>query len=141
MLENAQKLIADSGLDMHTVLMFAIILGVAAIIVMCVLRVVRVAAGLIAFALVVPILFTVYFGNGRGFVEKGTRFLPEETRQTILQGYDYFKAAEQEDPMLNVPEIESHYDALLDKAREKLVQAVETTEETDETAPAEQGNE
>ena len=86
---------------------FAVVL-IGVLFVICVIgRFFRVAVGLVVFAVLIPILFTVFWGDGTEYVHQFSSVLTEPHKQNVEAFYEKFK--ESETPVID-------YDAVSDKA-------------------------
>ena len=64
-------------------------------------RMLKVAVGLIALMIVIPILATIFWGDGTEYVSSISRFFEQPRREQILEGYSYFRAREEQDPVID----------------------------------------
>ncbi len=58
-----------------------------------------------AVLIIISILFTLVFGDGRAIVHTFASFLNEDIGQKIEQGYEYYKSREEQEQYLNVDKI------------------------------------
>lgn len=58
-----------------------------------------------AVLIIISILFTLVFGDGRAIVYTFASFLNEDIGQKIEQGYEYYKSREEQEQYLNVDKI------------------------------------
>ena len=58
-----------------------------------------------AVLIIISILFTLVFGDGRAIVHTFASFLNEDIGQKIEQGYEYYKGKEEQEQYLNVDKI------------------------------------
>lgn len=101
------------GLNSKAIVTGVIIILAVVIIVLCVKKLLSVAIGFAAFFIVVPLLFTLFFGDGRDIVDKTSEYLAPEVAERVEQGYEYFK--EQEEPLLNHDKIRETVDHIVDQ--------------------------
>ena len=101
------------GLDSKVIVTGVIIVVASLIIVLCVKKLLSVALGLAAFLIIVPMLFTVFFGDGGNIVDKVTEYLSPEVAEKVEQGYEYFKDQESEHPLLNHDKIQETVDDVI----------------------------
>ena len=107
------------GLDSKVIVSGVIIVVTALIIVLCVKKLLSVAIGMAAFLIIVPMLSTVFFGDGESIVDKATEYLAPEVAEKVEQGYEYFKEQESEHPLLNHDKIQETVDDVINQLFEE----------------------
>jgi len=93
------QLISICSVILFSVLLLICIIG----------RFFRVAIGLVILSVLIPILFTVFWGDGREYVHEFTSVFAEPHKQNIEEFYDAFKEREQSSPVID-------YEAVSEKA-------------------------
>lgn len=94
------------GLNFELILTLTIVLVVAALIVLVILKLFKVAIGLGFLFIVVPLLFSLFFGDGGALVQQASDYLPDDVGNQLEESYDYFKQKEAEDPLFSQTEAE-----------------------------------
>lgn len=69
---------------------------------------VRLAIGIAIMSVVIPILFTIFWGDGSSYVSEIASYLNPSHQQQIEEAYAYYKMKDAEDQVIN-------YDAVSDK--------------------------
>ena len=64
--------------------------------------------------------FTVFFGDGRGIVYTFTSFLNEDVGQKIEEGYEYYKAKEEQDQYIDPDKVTDSATNVFNEAKEKV---------------------
>ena len=65
----------------------------------------RVAIGIAVVAIIVPIVFTIFWGDGSAYVSKFSSFFEPAYQQQIEDAYRYYKEKDAEDPFINYDEV------------------------------------
>lgn len=92
------------GLNFELIMTLTIVLAAAALIVLIILKLFKVAIGLGFLFIVIPLLFNLFFGNGSVLVQQAADHLPDDVGNQVVEGYDYFKEKEAEDPLFSTVE-------------------------------------
>lgn len=90
---------------------FAVIIVVALIICLF-LKLIRSAAILACILCTVSIVFSIFWGNGQGYVDFAASYLPDDKKYALQDWYSNFKKAEAEDPVINSDKIISDVESL-----------------------------
>lgn len=114
----------QSGLPLDTIVTLICIVAVAAIIVLLFFKLIKAAIGVGITLILIPMLFNLFFGDGKELVKKAADYLPPETGKQLEENYDYFKQKEAEDPVLNVEKIQETAEDIKNSITEKLPETV-----------------
>lgn len=82
----------------------------------------RLVIGIVIFSVLVPILFTIFWGNGFAYISKITSYLTPNQQQQIEEAYAYYKERDAEDPIIN-------YDAVSGKITDMFTSVQELEKE------------
>ena len=92
----------------YTIILIAAIIIVLAVFILCLLaKLFKVAIGLAIAAALIPVLFTIFWGDGTEYVSKFASLFEPEHRQQIEEAYRFYKEKDSEDPFID-------YDAVSD---------------------------
>ena len=91
--QNAYNALSPST---QTVLIVCLIVGGIALAVCLVLKLFKIAVGVVLLMILVPNLFTIFFGNGTDTVKNISQYFDSDTGQQITESYDYFKKKDKE---------------------------------------------
>lgn len=61
----------------------------------------RVAVGLLVLSAVIPIMFAVFWGDGRDYVSQFAGIFYPKHQQQIIEAYEFYKGKDAEDPFVN----------------------------------------
>lgn len=75
--------------------------------------------------LLIPVLITVFWGDGSAYLEETTKIFPTEQREKIMDGYCYFRAKDQENPVVNEEAVLETYDRLREDVLKVLLEKAE----------------
>ena len=64
--------------------------------------------------------FTIFFGDGRGIVYTFTSFLNEDVGQKIEEGYEYYKAKEEQDQYIDPDKVTDSATNVFNEAKDKV---------------------
>lgn len=117
-------------------LLIVIAISIVAIIVLLFLKLFRVAIVVFVLLLIVPPVFTVFFGDGREIVGNATKYFDEETGQQIVESYETFKEKDAELPGLNFDKIKEDWSSF-----KESIKSSESPEVTDDADDAEESAE
>ena len=87
--------------NLTTILIVAAAVAIVLIILCIVAKLFKIAIGLAILYVVVPIIFTIFWGDGGRYVAKFASFFQPEYQQRIEDVYDYYKQKDAEDPFVN----------------------------------------
>lgn len=104
-MERIDSIFASYGLDFHYILTWVTILTAVIVVVLLILRLFKVAIGIFLVVTIVPILCTLFFGDGSDLIDQAAKYLPPEAGQQLEESYDYFKERERMDPVLDTEQI------------------------------------
>lgn len=104
-MERIDSIFASYGLDFHHILTWVTILTAVIVVVLLILRLFKVAIGIFLVVTIVPILCTLFFGDGSDLIDQAAKYLPPEAGQQLEESYDYFKERERMDPVLDTEQI------------------------------------
>lgn len=110
--------------NIHIIAAAAIILFGVLFIICVVGKFFRVAVGLVVLSILIPILFTIFWGDGTKYVHQFSSILTEPHKQNVEEFYKKFK--ETEDPVID-------YGVVSDKATHLFEDFKAKTEEQCET--------
>lgn len=79
----------------------------------------KLAIGLLVIAIVVPVLFTIFWGDGHGYVQTFASFFSPKYQQQIESAYDYYREKDSEDPVVDYDAVSDAVTDLFDQAKEK----------------------
>lgn len=115
------KALAESyGLNFELILTLTIVLVAAALILLVIMKLFKVAIGVgIAFVLI-PMLFTLFFGDGSALIQQAAGYLPPETGQQLEESYDYFKEKESQDQLIDAEKVQEAVDDAKSSMQERL---------------------
>lgn len=100
---------------------FAIMLTIAFVI--CVLlKFVKSAIMIVVILLTTSIVFTVFWGDGQGYVDFVAEYLPDDKKYAIHDWYSNYKAADEVDPVINTDKIIADVEALKSETIDGLTQ-------------------
>lgn len=107
-----------------------IIGGILAIVLftICIIRkFIRLAIGIAIMSVLIPILFTIFWGDGSAYISELASYLTPNHQQQLEEAYAYYKKQDAEDPIINS-------DAVSDKITDVFDSIKETEQEVkDET--------
>lgn len=107
-----------------------IIGGILAIVLftICIIRkFIRLAIGIAIMSVLIPILFTIFWGDGSAYISELASYLTPNHQQQLEEAYAYYKKQDAEDPIINS-------DAVSDKITDVFNSIKETEQEVkDET--------
>lgn len=126
-MERINSFFASYGLDFHHILTWVIILTAVIFVGLLILRLFKVAIGIFLVVTIVPILCTLFFGDGSDLIDQAAKYLPPETGQQLEESYDYFKERERMDPVLDTEQI---HDDLQEKLNETVSGIVSNAKES-----------
>lgn len=84
-----------------TILVVAIAVAIALIILCVIAKLFRIAIGLGILFVVIPIVFTIFWGDGFEYVSKFASFFQPAYQQQIEDAYEYYKKKDAEDPFVD----------------------------------------
>jgi len=87
--------------NLTTILIVAAAVAIVLIILCIVAKLFKIAIGLAILYVVVPIIFTIFWGDGGRYVAKFASFFQPEYQQRIEDVYDYYKQKDAEDPFVS----------------------------------------
>jgi len=71
-------------------------------------RFVRLAIGIAVLSIIIPVLFTIFWGDGTTYISELASYLAPKYQQQLQDAYAYYKKKDSEDPVI-------HSDAVSDK--------------------------
>lgn len=80
----------------QTILLICLIVGLIVLVICLILKLFKIAIGIAIFLILVPNLFTIFFGNGTETVNKLSQYLDPGTGQKVTDSYEYFKEKDKE---------------------------------------------
>ena len=105
--------------NLTTILIVAAVVAIVLIILCIVAKLFKIAIGLCILSVVVPIIFTIFWGDGGRYVSTFESFFQPAYQQRIEDIYDYYKQKDSEDPFVN-------YDAVSNTVTDIFQHAFET---------------
>lgn len=95
--------------DTHytTIIVVAIVLAIALITLCVVMKLFKVAISLGILCIIVPIIFTIFWGDGSEYVSKFASFFQPAYQQQIEDAYEYYKKKDAEDPFVDYGAVSS----------------------------------
>lgn len=82
-------------------LSIAIIAAVTALVICLVAKLFKLAIGVIVISIFIPILFTIFWGDGSAYVSRFASMFEPAYQQQIEGLYKYYKDKDTEDPFVN----------------------------------------
>lgn len=77
--------------DINSILIIALLVAIVLIGICCIIKLFKVAIGLVLFILIVPILYTIFFEDGSEYVKSITSVLVPQYSQQIQETYERYK--------------------------------------------------
>lgn len=114
------------SIDLDAVISLGISLAIAGFIFFIVLKLFHAFFAMIVLAIVIPILFTIFFGNGSNLVHDISSYLTPDVGQQVEQSYDYFKKKDFEDQIIDYQKISNKVSSV---ATEKFSYVIPKTSE------------
>ena len=102
------------------ILFWVIVVAIALLVVCIIKKLFRIALALFVLGVVVPALFTIFWGDGHAYVEEIASFLTDEHRERIVSIYDYFKEKDAEDPIIDYDAVSNTVTDIFSQFRDKV---------------------
>ena len=93
--------------NFETIVTVAAIVTVVVLVLCIIARLFRVAIGVAVLALVIPVLFTIFWGDGTAYVSKIASFLSPSYQEQVEEMYKYYKDKNNSDPIINYDAVTS----------------------------------
>lgn len=95
---------------------------IAIVLVLCLIaKLFKLAIGVAILAVVIPIIFTIFWGDGSAYVSKFASFFNPKYQEQIESAYQYYKDKDAEDPFVD-------YDAVKDAVSDALTDVFKPSE-------------
>ena len=96
-------------INTHHTAIIVVVIGLAiALITLCVLmKLFKVAISLGILCIIVPIIFTIFWGDGSEYVSRLASFFQPAYQQQIEDAYEYYKKKDAEDPFIDYGAVSS----------------------------------
>ena len=83
-----------------------LLIAAAVIIIICIItKLFRIAIGIAILSVVIPVLITIFWGNGTTYVQKFASLFNNEYKTQIEEAYNYYYQKNAEDPVVNYDEV------------------------------------
>lgn len=106
--------------NLTTILIVAIAVVIALIVLCVIAKLFKIAIGLGILCIVVPIIFTIFWGDGSKYVSKFASFFQPAYQQQIEDAYEYYKKKDAEDPFVNYDAVSSAVTDIFQSASDNL---------------------
>jgi len=106
--------------NLTTILIVAIAVGIVLIVLCVIAKLFKIAIGLSILCIVVPIIFTIFWGDGSKYISKFASFFQPEYQQQIEDAYEYYKKKDAEDPFVNYDAVSSAVTDIFQEASDSL---------------------
>ena len=98
-----------------------IIGGILAIVLftICIIRkFIRLAIGIAIMSVLIPILFTIFWGDGSAYISELASYLTPNHQQQLEEAYAYYKKQDAEDPIINSDAVSDKITDVFDSIKE-----------------------
>ena len=112
-----QEFIAENWQD---ILFWVVVVAIALLVVCVMKKLFRIAFALFVLGVLIPTLFTVFWGDGHAYVEQFASFLTDEHSERIVSIYDYFKQKDAEDPIIDYDAVSNTVTSVFDQFRDRV---------------------
>lgn len=96
-------------MDARTLLIIFIVVVAICLAVSILLRLTRIALVLAGLFILVPILCTIMWGDGTGFVSKFASIFAPEIEQGINDGYGQYRDQNAKDPIVDIDQLDKYF--------------------------------
>ena len=87
--------------NLSTLLPILLIVAVIAIIICIISRLFRIAIGVAVLTTIIPVLITIFWGDGTTYIQKFASLFNDQYQTQIEQAYDYYYQKNAEDPLVD----------------------------------------
>lgn len=120
MKEKFLALLAQYNIDLDSLVLIVIGILVVLLIFCLIAHLAKIAIGIAVIVFVIPMLFTLYFGDGSNIVNKVTDYLDPTVGQQVEESYKHFKDKEKENPVLDIDAINKAAEQAKEQAKDKI---------------------
>jgi len=103
------------------ILVVTMVCAVIFIVICIIKKLFQIAIGLFIATLIIPILFTVFWGDGARYVSQFASLFEEPHKQQIEQVYEYYKKKDAEDPFVNADAVSDQITHTFDEAKQHIL--------------------
>lgn len=107
-------------IDWPTVAAAAVVILIVLLVICVIAKLFRVAVGLAAVLILIPILFTIVWGDGSKYIDALGGFMTEEHHERLEDGYQYYKEQDAKDPIIDYDKVVEGFTNVFDGAKEQL---------------------
>lgn len=94
--------------EFRTLLIMLLVLLALCLIVAIFMRIVRFIIIICALIIIIPVLFTVLWGDGETYVSKFASLFSPQMEEEINTGYQFYKETDQQDPVVDLDQIKEY---------------------------------
>ena len=105
----------------YTVILIAAIIIVLASFILCLMaKLMRAAIGLVIAAVLIPLLFTIFWGDGSKYVSQFASLFEPEHQHQIEEAYHFYKEKDSEDPLIDCDDVSDAVTDIFADAKDDL---------------------
>lgn len=113
-----------------TILVLGLVVAVILFAICIIRRCIRLAIGIAILSVIVPVLFTIFWGDGTAYIAELASYLNPKHQQQIEEAYAYYKAKDAEDPIINYDAVSDKITDVFSSVQEKEDELIETTKDS-----------
>lgn len=102
-----------------TVLAIGLVAAVILFTICIIRKFVRLAIGIAVLSIIVPVLFTIFWGDGSAYVSELASYLNPKYQQQLEDAYAFYKEKDAEDPVVNYDAVSDRITDVFSAAKEK----------------------
>lgn len=112
----------------YTAVLAVGLVAAAVLFTICIIhRLIRLAIGIAALSVIIPILFTIFWGDGSAYVSELASYLTPKYQQQLEDAYAYYRGKDAEDPVINYDAVSDKITDVFSAAKEKEREITDTT--------------
>ena len=109
----------------ETIIILAVAIAGALLVVCLIQKLFRLAIGVFILGILVPILFTIFWGDGYEYVEQFSSIFTDKYSTQITTAYDYYKKKDAEDPFIDYDAVSNTVTMVFDEFKDKVSEELE----------------
>ncbi|WP_289026357.1 hypothetical protein [uncultured Flavonifractor sp.] len=96
--------------DLHIILIVILVILAVCLVFAILFRLIRIAVVVVGLIILVPILCTIMWGDGTGYVSKFASIFSPEIEESINDGYETYRDQNAEDPIVDMDQMDDWFE-------------------------------